>query len=136
MRASRDELTCLRQMRRSTGQVIESLAHLNDASLQDKSQEGVQERGVVDADGGEEGHVDVRREPEEEDDEDDSREQESEVAAVDPYAIVPHRSLQEEHHGGHDDGSDDRLLASWHAHTHTLALSLALPACASLCLCG
>ena len=74
--------------------------YLNDSSLQDKRQEGVQERGVVDADGGEEGHVDVGQEPEEEEDEDDGGSQQGDVAAVDPYAVISHRSLQEHHDEG------------------------------------
>lgn len=72
-------------------------AHLNDSSLQDEGQESVQERGVIQADGGEEIHVDVGQKPEEEEDEDDGRSEEGDVAAVDPDAVISHRSLQEHH---------------------------------------
>lgn len=75
-------------------------SYLNDSSLQDECQERVHERGVIDADGGEERHVDVGQEPEEEEDEDDGRSQEGDVAAVDPYAVISHRSLQEHHDDG------------------------------------
>lgn len=93
-------------------------AYLNDSSLQDEGQKGIQKGGVIQADGGEEIHVDIGQEPEEEEDKDDGRSQEGDVAAVDPYAVISHRSLQEHH--------DDRPAPPEPPDTHTLFPSFAL----------
>lgn len=75
------------------------ITHLNNPSLKNECKEAINEWRMIETDGRKQIHVNVCQEPNQQNDENECRCKQSNVAAVDPYSVISHCTLQK--HGAH-----------------------------------